>query len=76
MSPELCAEALFCSSLQPSEKPTATQVDDAVTAMLLLHGSDGCAALMAQECGDHPEAAADRMRWCGSLVRTFQPSHV
>jgi hypothetical protein len=69
MSPELCAEALFASSLQPSEEPTAARVDAAVTAMLLLHGSAGCAEQVAQEFGDRPETAVSRMRWCREAVR-------
>lgn len=64
----LAAEALFASSLQPSDEPAAAQVDAAVTAMVLAHGTCGCAALLAQECGDHPEQAAERMRWSLSLV--------
>lgn len=64
MSPELCAEALFVSPLQPSWQPTAEQVSAAVEAMVLLYGSEGCAELVAQEFGDHPQAAAGRMRWC------------
>jgi hypothetical protein len=73
---QVAAEALFVSSLQPSDEPDPFQVDAAVTAALLLHGSDGCAALMAQEFGDHPGLAAARMRWCLSLLERFQPARV
>ena len=31
-------------------------------------GIRGCAARMAQEFGDHPEAACDRMRWARQVV--------
>jgi hypothetical protein len=31
-------------------------------------GIAGCAIRMAQEFGDHPEAAASRMRWIRQLV--------
>jgi hypothetical protein len=31
---------------------------------------------MAQEFGDHPEAATDRMRWVRELVREVQVSSV
>jgi hypothetical protein len=31
-------------------------------------GTRGCASLMAQEFGDHPEAAAERMRWIRQLL--------
>jgi len=61
--PDLAAEALFTSDLQPSERPDAQAVAAAVTAMLLCHGSDGCADEVAAEFGDHPEAAARRMVW-------------
>lgn len=71
---EVAAEALFVSPLQRSDEPHPFQVDTAVTAALLLHGSDGCAALMAQEFGDHPESSAARMRWCLSLTERFQPA--
>lgn len=75
MSPELCAEALFVSPLQPSVEPTAKQVSAAVEAMVLLHGSEGCAELLAQEFGDHPGAARERMRWCIEAVRfAFVPA--
>jgi len=60
---DLAAEALFVSYLQPSECPTRQTVEETVTAMLLRHGSDGCAAGVAEEFGDHPEAAVRRMHW-------------
>jgi hypothetical protein len=60
---ELAAEALFVSDLQPSECPNSLSVEMAVTAMILRHGSDGCAAGVAEEFGDHPEAAVRRMVW-------------
>lgn len=72
---ELAAEALFVSPLQPSEEPTAKQVSAAVEAMVLLHGSEGCAELLAQEFGGHPIEARDRMRWCLDAVRfAFVPA--
>jgi hypothetical protein len=36
------------------------------TAALL--GPRGCAGRMAQEFGDHPRAAAERMRWVRELI--------
>jgi hypothetical protein len=62
------AEALFVSPLQRSGKPSARQVRQATTAALRQFGSQGCAERVAQEFGDHPELAADRMRWARSLV--------
>jgi hypothetical protein len=63
---ELAAEALFASDLQPSECPNRKTVEDAVTATILRHGSDGCAAVVAAEFGDHPESAVRRMSWARS----------
>jgi hypothetical protein len=63
MVEDLAAEALFVSYLQPSECPTRGAVEEAVTAMILRYGSDGCAAGVATEFGDHPEGAVRRMRW-------------
>jgi hypothetical protein len=60
---DLAAEALFVSHLQPSECPSQQAVEQAVTAMILLHGSEGCAAEVATEFGDHPEVAVRRMNW-------------
>lgn len=60
---DLAAEALFVSDLQPSQCPSRQAVERAVTAMILLHGSDGCAAEVATEFGDHPDMAVRRMHW-------------
>jgi hypothetical protein len=67
---DLAAEALFVSDLQPSQCPNRTTVEETVTAMVLRHGSDGCAAGVAAEFGDHPEAAVQRMCWVRSELRT------
>ncbi|MFC7546973.1 hypothetical protein [Plantactinospora sp. GCM10030261] len=68
------AEALFVSAVQPSERPTAYQVRRAVAHSLLRHRLAGCAALVAQEYGDHPGAALDRMRWAVAAVRNAYPA--
>ncbi|AEV87400.1 hypothetical protein ACWT_6387 [Actinoplanes sp. SE50] len=60
---DLAAEALFVSCLQPSEYPTRRALEDAITSTLLQYGSDGCAAGVAAEFGDHPDIAVRRMRW-------------
>jgi len=60
---DLMAEALFASDLQPSSAPSPQAVHEAVTATLLRHGADGCAAILASEYGDHPESAVARMCW-------------
>ena len=57
------AEALFASVLQRSERPSPGQVRKAVTAAVRAYGGRGCAELVAQEFGDHPETAVARMRW-------------
>jgi len=59
----LAAEALFVSDMQPSECPSRQAIERTVTAMVLCHGSAGCAADVATEFGDHPEDAMRRMSW-------------
>lgn len=65
---EMAFEAVFVSDLQPSEHPSAADVDAAVTATLLRYGSCRIAEAVAAEFGDHPEAAVPRMVWARSLV--------
>lgn len=60
---DLAAEALFVSDIQPSECPTQDAIAQAITAMLLCYGRDGCAAEFAAQFGDHPDTAARRMCW-------------
>ena len=61
-------EALFVSALQPSDDPTADMIASAVVSAMHRFGQRGCAARMAQEFGDHPDAAAARMRWARQLA--------
>ena len=63
----LC-EALFASGLQRSSRVTSEAVAEAASWAVRRFGADGCAGLMAQEFGDHPEVAAGRMRWIRELV--------
>jgi hypothetical protein len=65
---DIRSEALFASTLQPSDEPTEAQVRGEITRTLRRLGTDGCAAQMAQEFGDVPSCAAARMRWARSLV--------
>jgi len=44
-------------------QPTGAMVSAAITSAVRRFGVGGCAARMAQEFGDHPEAVAGRMRW-------------
>ena len=66
---EARCEALFASGLQPSDEPTAGMVAAAMTRAVRQFGTGGCAGRMAQEFGDHPDAAARRMRWVRQLVQ-------
>jgi predicted ABC-type transport system involved in lysophospholipase L1 biosynthesis ATPase subunit len=61
-------QALFASTLQRSDAPTGDDVAEATRVTVQQLGPDGCAGRMAQEFGDHPEAAAARMRWIRSLL--------
>jgi len=61
-------DVLFASPLQPSERPTAEAVAEAIGSTLLRLGAAGCTSHMAEEFGDHPAEAAERMRWVRQLV--------
>jgi len=61
-------EALFASALQRSDAVTSEAVADAINRTMGQLGPGGCASLMAEEFGEHPEAARDRMRWARQLV--------
>ena len=68
-------EALFASELQRSDVPTAESVTEAIGRTVRRLGTRGCAGRMAQEFGDHPEAAASRMRWIRQLIgEAFAPA--
>jgi hypothetical protein len=62
------ADALFASALQRSDKPGAGQVRQAIAATIVARGGSGCAALVAQAFGEHPETAVTRMRWARTTV--------
>lgn len=61
-------EALFASGLQRSDTPDADRVAEVIGHAVRQLGTRGCAGRMAQEFGDHPEMAADRMRWVRQLA--------
>jgi hypothetical protein len=67
------AEALFASTLQPSDQPATDEVRDVVNGTLRQLGSRGCAALVAAEFGDHPDTAVRRMTWALATVRGAYP---
>ena len=60
--------ALFACELQQSDNPTAAMAAEAITRTMQRFTTDGCAAQMAQEFGDHQAAARDRMRWVRQLA--------
>jgi hypothetical protein len=62
------ADALFVSALQRSDEPGTTQIRQAIAATIRVYGTQGCAARVAQEYGEHPETAVLRMRWVRALV--------
>jgi hypothetical protein len=61
-------EALFVSGLQRSDAPTREALAEVISRTVRQFGIAGCVSRMAQEFGDHPEAAAIRMRWIRQLV--------
>ena len=62
------ADALFASVLQRSDNPSAGQVRKAIAAAVRAYGGSGCVQRVAQEFGDHPEAAVVRMRWARAVA--------
>ena len=62
------ADALFASPLQRSDQPSPAQVHQAIAAAVAAFGIRGCAALVAQAYGEHPETAVPRMRWARATV--------
>ncbi len=65
---EARCEALFASGLQRSDAPTPEALAEVISRTVRQFGVAGCVSRMAQEFGDHPEAAAIRMRWIRQLV--------
>jgi hypothetical protein len=61
-------EALFASALQRSDALTPEALAEAISRTVQQLGIGGCAGRMAQEFGDHPDTARDRMRWIRQLV--------
>ena len=68
------AEALFCSSLQPSDAVNADLVQAAINASLRSHHGQirECAEELAASYGKDPEITCLRMRWARTMIaRTF-----
>ena len=68
------ADALFASVLQRSDNPSAGQVRKAIAAAVRAYGGPGCVQRVAQEFGDHPEAAVNRMRWARAVAGELSAS--
>jgi hypothetical protein len=60
--------AIFASALQQSDCPSADMVAAAIDTAVANLGLIGCRCRVAQEFGDHPEAAWERMQWAGELT--------
>ena len=60
--------ALFASELQGSDAPAPAALPEVISRTVRRFGIAGCASRMAQEFGDHPDAAASRMRWIRQLI--------
>jgi hypothetical protein len=65
---EAVCEALFASPLQRTDMLTAAAVAQAIGSTLRRLGAVGCSMYLAEEFGNHPEEAADRMRWIRQLA--------
>ena len=70
LTDDVRAEALFVSDLQRSQEPTPESIRAAVIAAVERLGENGCAALVAQEFGEHPDCAPGRMQWAWHAVRS------
>jgi hypothetical protein len=66
--PDTACEALFASALQRSDAVTPEAVAGAISHAMSELGAAGCASRMAEEFGEHPETACDRMHWVRELV--------
>ena len=70
LTDDVRTEALFVSDLQRSQEPTPESIRAAVLAAVDRLGENGCAALVAQEFGEHPDCAPGRMQWAWHAVRS------
>jgi hypothetical protein len=68
---DFVAEAVFASTLQPSQHVSAAEAWDAITAAVTRHGAQGCVEILAGEYGERPELAAARMRFARDLAATL-----
>ena len=68
------AEAVFASTLQPSQVVTTAEAWAAIAAAITLHGAQGCVEILAREYGERPETAVVRMRFARSLADRLSPA--
>lgn len=71
---DIRTEALFVSDLQRSQQPTTELIRAVVNTTMDRLGQTRCAELVAQEFGEHPDCALDRMRWARRAVRLAFPA--
>ncbi|WP_431680159.1 hypothetical protein [Kitasatospora sp. KL5] len=59
-------QALYCSPLRPSDRPTPHTVCQAIVEQLTACSRvpGGCTALIAQDVGDYPTGFPERIAWC------------
>src|SRR5215469_11557511 len=72
--PEVQCEALFASSLQATDAISPEVATTEIRRTIQRLGPEGCASRMAQEFGDHPEEARDRMRWARRVAGGLSPA--
>jgi hypothetical protein len=68
------AEALYLSTLQPSESPSPDRVRRNIATTLGQLALPECDAQIATDFGDHPDTAVARMRWALTTIDTVYPS--
>jgi hypothetical protein len=69
------AALLFATPLQPSQRPSARLIRQAIETRLRADGGDlsPSVAALAQEAGDQPELYAARMGWARRCVAVAYP---
>jgi hypothetical protein len=67
---DMLCEVLFVSALQPSDLLTAETVAYEIGNTVRCLSAAECACRVAEEFGNHPQEAADRMRWVRQLSET------
>ncbi|BCJ38607.1 hypothetical protein Athai_61100 [Actinocatenispora thailandica] len=70
----IASEALFASEVQFSRRLAAAEITETIHRMLRQLGRRGCTERVAQEFGDHPELAVQRMRDVNAAIARCTPS--